>query len=165
MKKQGEHARIPKFSYLVVHTIWPKILYHYTTYDCIERIMAFGLFPGGAVSSKPYVFLTNTLPWQASGSRDEDLMRTRPICIALDVELMVFQGYRLLESESGHWLTEDWAANHTFLYVYDISLDQFIWCNRAYPMLRKVARNPKLAQDSGFERSDGRNHRALEARG
>ena len=91
--EKGAHAGIPKYSHLVMHTIWPKILCHYTTYDCIERIIAFGLFPGGAVSSKPYVFLTDTSPWQASGSREEDLMRTRPLCVALDTELMVFQEY------------------------------------------------------------------------
>ena len=55
----------------------------------------------------------------------------------MDTELAVMQGYRLLESESGHFLCEDWISNTCFMYVFDMIQDQYLWTNRAYPRFRK----------------------------
>ena len=59
-------------------------------------------------------------------SGDKELIKLRPICLALDVELMAMQGYRLLESESGHYLTEDWISNVCLMYAYDFQQDQYL---------------------------------------
>ena len=54
---------------------------------------------------------------------------------------MAMQGYRLLESESGHYLTEDWISNVCLMYAYDFQQDQYLWTARAYPVFRKDLNN------------------------
>ena len=85
--------------------------------------------------------MTSQSPWKIGSSDEADLCRTRPLCLAIDTELAVMQGYRLLESESGHFLCEDWISNVCFIYVYDMAQDQYLWTNRAYPRFRKDLNN------------------------
>ena len=138
---EGKSPGITMFPHLITHLLRPKVLYHYTTLDTLTSVLAVGLFPGGAHSEKPFVFMTSQSPWKIGSSDEADLCRTRPLCLAIDTELAVMQGYRLLESESGHFLCEDWISNVCFIYVYDMAQDQYLWTNRAYPRFRKDLNN------------------------
>ena len=112
-----------------------------TVTDHPERSLIGSVIPGGVSSEKPFVFLTKESPWEIMESGDKELIKLRPICLALDVELMAMQGYRLLESESGHYLTEDWISNVCLMYAYDFQQDQYLWTARAYPIFRKDLNN------------------------
>ena len=131
--KVGRLPPIPLHPHLMQGLLEPKILYHYTAPAALCSIITMGVFPGGVSSEKPFVFLTKESPWEILESGDKELIKLRPICLALDVELMAMQGYRLLESESGHYLTEDWISNVCLMYAYDFQQDQYLWTARAYP--------------------------------
>ena len=51
----------------------------------------------------------------------------------------ITQGYRVLESLSGHYLTEDWVSNLCFTYAFDVMQDQYLCASlsRTYPRYRK----------------------------
>ena len=67
---EGKSPGITMFPHLITHLLRPKVLYHYRTLDALTSVLAVGLFPGGAYSEKPFVFMTSQSSWKI-GSSDE----------------------------------------------------------------------------------------------
>ena len=133
----GWRPRVSGYFHLHSDDIEPKVLYHYTTMDAALSMIMSGMFPGGLEGKKPFVFLSRHAPWKVSATSDQGMARTRPAVLIIDVEMIVQEGFRLVETESGHYLSPDWISNKYILAGYDQQTCFFFYANQAYGHLRK----------------------------
>ena len=73
---EGRSAEVPIYPRLILSTIHPKILYHYTKLDALGSILlSVGMFPATPDSEKPFVFLTAQSSWKIELSTDRYILK------------------------------------------------------------------------------------------
>ena len=85
---------------------------------------------------KPYVFMSQQAPWEVASTQDAAMTKTRRMCLFLDVEMMVQEGYRLVETMSEHILSPDWISNKCIICAYDMDTNVFVYANQGYAFAR-----------------------------
>ncbi len=124
----GNHPRQPLVPHLCTEYVGPKMVYHYTDRDSAEQIVKMGLFPGGMRSGKSHV----SPPWIASDKKDPGPRQNMPICFALDMELMLYHGVRLVETRANAVITADWIPNFCIVFGYDAEKHTYFFANHGY---------------------------------
>ena len=82
-----------------------------------------------------FTFLTKEDPWTISGTDYAAMAATRPVCVALDLQMMILNGHRLIETTAGTIVCPDWIPNKYVIYVYDIDAKCYSFANRVYAHL------------------------------
>ena len=128
----GEHPRQPLVPHLCNQSLGPKLVYHYTDRDNAEMVVKMGLFPGGMRSGKAHVYTTASPPWIASDKKDPGARQNMPVCFALDMELMIYHGVRLVETRAGSIITADWTPNFCIVFGYGSEKHAYFFANHGY---------------------------------
>ena len=125
----GKFPRVPRGALGKVKEVAPTILYHYAHRAAFIEIVNMGLIPGGNRTGARFTFLTKEDPWTISGTDYAAMAATRPICVALDLQMMILNGHRLIETTAGTILCPDWIANRNVIYVYDMETKCYAFAN------------------------------------
>ena len=134
----GKFPRVPRGALGKVKEVAPTILYHYTHRAALVEIINMGLIPGGNRTGARFTFLTKEDPWTISGTDYAAMAATRPICVALDLQMMILNGHRLIETTAGTILCPDWLANRNVIYVYDMESRCYAFANHVYAHYRGI---------------------------
>ncbi|CAK9021041.1 UPF0187 protein [Durusdinium trenchii] len=152
--------------------IHPKVLYHYTHIAFLDDVIRCGICPGGLRTSKAHSYFSAFDPWSIQKTSQAGMASTRPVAIAVDVEMAVAYGIRFAVTQSQAVVTTDWVPNQFLIYAYDVSAKCFIYANHDYAKERAsfnqdvrdivVRRRERL--DRGDEADDNARRQSLLAR-
>ena len=127
-----EHPTLPVRLDLRIKDVHPKILYHYTHIAFVDDVIRCGICPGGLRTSKAHSYFSAFDPWSIQKTSQAGMASTRPIAIAVDVEMAVSYGIRFAVTQSQAVVTTDWVQNQFLIYAYDVSAKCFIYANHDY---------------------------------
>ena len=116
----------------------PTIVYHYTHRAAFLDVINMGLIYGGNRTGARFTFLTKEDPWTISGTDYAAMAATRPVRVALDLQMMILNGHRLIETTAGTILCPDWIPNKYVIYVYDMDAKCYSFANHVYAHLRGI---------------------------
>ena len=95
-----EHPTLPVRLDLRIKDVHPKIFYHYTHIAIVDDVIRRGICPGGLRTSKAHSYFSAFDPWSIQKTNQAGMASTRPVAIAVDVEMAVAYGIRLAVAQS-----------------------------------------------------------------
>ena len=167
-----EHPTLPVRLDLHLKDIHPKILYHYTHIAFLDDLIRCGICPGGLRTSKAHSYFSAFDPWSIQKTSQAGMASTRPVAVAVDVEMAVAYGIRFAVTQSQAVVTTDWVPNQFLIYAYDVSAKCFIYANHDYAKerasfnqdLRDIVARRRERLDRGDEADDNARRQSLLAR-
>ncbi|CAK9041089.1 Zinc finger CCCH domain-containing protein 55, partial [Durusdinium trenchii] len=167
-----EHPTLPVRLDLHIKDIHPKILYHYTHIAFLDDVIRCGICPGGLRTSKAHSYFSAFDPWSIQKTSQAGMASTRPVAVAVDVEMAVSYGIRFAVTQSQAVVTTDWVPNQFLIYAYDVSAKCFIYANHDYAKerasfnqdLRDIVVRRRERLDRGDEADDNARRQSLLAR-
>lgn len=120
------------------------LAYHYASRDGVDSILSLGLFPVDYDLEKPIFFfpppgapfsLLVRRSWcsmEPKEKRNPGTWQNMPVCLALDVALLLYHGLRLMETTAGSVITGDWGPNLLASPTGSSMNHKFIYANHSY---------------------------------